>query len=189
MPGPIALTVERHGRPARAEAAGGGAFGTRERGLNPASTDPRTVSWGGRCKWPVARAIGRPRWGSTFRVIRRDPLIARPLRHKLAGIIDRLRFFNETSRTKRPTPLLEGRRRRTSLVMGEEASDPRRDSKCALQIQAAPCANPACRPSAYLARSRNARMSIRTPKISAYAPSHQVRTNAPISGAITRRTP
>jgi hypothetical protein len=106
--GPIALTVERHGRPARAEAAGGGAFGARERGLNPASTDPRTVSWGGRCKWPVARAIGRPRWGSTFRVIRRDPLIARPLRHKLAGIIDRLRFFNETSRTKRPTPLLEG---------------------------------------------------------------------------------
>jgi hypothetical protein len=86
----------------------GRAFGARERGLNPASTDPRTVSWGGRCKWPVARAIGRPRWGSTFRVIRRDPLIARPLRHKLAGIIDRLRFFNETSRTKRPTPLLEG---------------------------------------------------------------------------------
>ena len=115
--GPIALTVKRNGRPAPAEAAGG-AFGARERGLNPASTDPRTVSWGGRCKWPVARAIGRPRWGSTFRVIRRDPLIARPLRHKLAGIIDRLRFFNETSRTKRPTPLLEGRRRRTSLVVG-----------------------------------------------------------------------
>jgi len=102
--GPIALTVERHGRPARAEAA------ERSAQENAALTRRRQIlaPSAGRCKWPVARAIGRPRWGSTFRVIRRDPLIARPLRHKLAGIIDRLRFFNETSRTKRPTPLLEG---------------------------------------------------------------------------------
>src|ERR1700733_4175936 len=103
-----------------------------------ASTDPRTVSRGGRCESPVARAIGGPRWGSRFRSIRRDPLIARPLRHKLAGIIDRLRFFNESNRTERPTPLLKGGVGERLWSLGEEASDPRHESKCAIRNSGGP---------------------------------------------------
>src|ERR1700727_16051 len=63
--GPIALTVERHGRPAQAEAQAA-ERSARVKATFSCGADPRTVSRGGRCESPVARAIGGPRWGSRF---------------------------------------------------------------------------------------------------------------------------
>jgi hypothetical protein len=123
-----------------AEAAGGRAFGARERGLKPRGVDGSSHRQLGRTP-QVERCVRnrRPtpevRHSEAFAETRSPPC---QLRHKLAAIIDRLAFLMKPAKQKR--------RRRYSNGAGksrwsweEENSNPRRESKCALhEIQAAP---------------------------------------------------
>ena len=129
------LTVKRSGRPAPAEPAGGRAFGARERGLEPRGVDASSHRQLGRTPQAARRVRNRRptpevRNSEAFAETRSSP---RQLRHKLAAIIDRLRFFNEPAEQKGRRRYSKGGVGERLWSWGEEASDPRRESKCALQ--------------------------------------------------------
>jgi hypothetical protein len=105
--------------------------------LNPAtSTAPRTVS---SPSGAVACAIGDPRGGPTFRSIRVDPLIAPHYDTSLGLLSINFVFLMKPAEQKGRRRYAKGGVGERLWSLGEEASNPRRESKCALhEIQAAP---------------------------------------------------
>jgi hypothetical protein len=69
-----------------------------------------------------------------------EPRVARKIGRLNAGVrILELGFFEQISRIKTPTPLLERGAGKSRWSWEDETSDPRRENKCALcGIQAAP---------------------------------------------------